>query len=341
MALPPLDALLSCHWDRISQPQPQRPAPRASRLATSRVRAQLNRPWMAKKGPYWVPIGGPDCGPFDTLDPRIHNEVTKIPETEMLDGQLANPFSAAMLLLVGLSTIAACFLSWRSPGLNWSRKNSDLAGWAALCGGLLLAPLAIVNRMEMGPIVWLFGAEGNDTGLIEYGTVAALATVLIASLSAARRHAGFQRWVFVLTGVCTLIVLGEEVSWGQWIVQWRSPEFFQENNLQSETNLHNFLPPRAFEVIYSAAGVIIFGLAIIFRFKPTLAGLGGLWPDFPVIVSLSTSPVAVPLFCLAATFMQHHMFQELSELVLFSAVAYGLVWGGGVVRVEKVHQPNT
>lgn len=257
----------------------------------------------------------------------------------MLDGQLANPFSAAMLLLLGLSTIAACFLSWRLPGLNWSRKRSDFAGWAALCGGLLLAPLAIVNRMEMGPIVWLFGAEGNDTGLVEYGTVMALATVFIASLSTARRHAGIQRWIFVLAGVFALIVLGEEISWGQWIVQWRSPEFFQENNLQSETNLHNFLPPTAFEILYSAAGVVIFSLAVILRFKPELARFAGLRPDFPVIGSLSASPVAVPLFCLAATFMQHHMFQELSELVLFSAVAYGLVWGGEAFRAGKVHQP--
>jgi hypothetical protein len=33
--------------------------------------------------------------------------------------------------------------------------------------------------------------------------------------------------------------LGEEISWGQHFINWQSFEFFVENNLQKETNIHN------------------------------------------------------------------------------------------------------
>jgi len=37
------------------------------------------------------------------------------------------------------------------------------------------------------------------------------------------------------------LAAGEEISWGQRIIGWESNEFFQENNKQDETNLHNII----------------------------------------------------------------------------------------------------
>ncbi len=42
--------------------------------------------------------------------------------------------------------------------------------------------------------------------------------------------------VFVLA---CLFLLGEETSYGQHFLGWQSPEYFQEHNLQEETNIHN------------------------------------------------------------------------------------------------------
>lgn len=48
------------------------------------------------------------------------------------------------------------------------------------------------------------------------------------------------RIFFALLGSACLYVLLEEISWGQRIFAFESPELFQQANLQGETNLHNF-----------------------------------------------------------------------------------------------------
>ena len=42
-----------------------------------------------------------------------------------------------------------------------------------------------------------------------------------------------------LAALCCFYVLGEEISWGQHILQWSTPEYWQALNDQNETNLHN------------------------------------------------------------------------------------------------------
>jgi hypothetical protein len=44
---------------------------------------------------------------------------------------------------------------------------------------------------------------------------------------------------FTLAALACLYVTGEEVSWGQHIWDWTTPEFWQGINDQEETNLHN------------------------------------------------------------------------------------------------------
>jgi hypothetical protein len=42
-----------------------------------------------------------------------------------------------------------------------------------------------------------------------------------------------------LAAICCIYVLGEEISWGQHILQWSTPEYWAAINDQGETNLHN------------------------------------------------------------------------------------------------------
>jgi len=44
---------------------------------------------------------------------------------------------------------------------------------------------------------------------------------------------------YLLLGILFLICFGEEVSWGQRVFQWMTPEWLKEINFQGETNLHN------------------------------------------------------------------------------------------------------
>lgn len=44
---------------------------------------------------------------------------------------------------------------------------------------------------------------------------------------------------FALAALCCFYVAGEEVSWGQHIWNWSTPEYWAQVNDQQETNLHN------------------------------------------------------------------------------------------------------
>lgn len=45
--------------------------------------------------------------------------------------------------------------------------------------------------------------------------------------------------IYLLLGILFLICFGEEVSWGQRVFHWMTPEWLKEINRQGETNLHN------------------------------------------------------------------------------------------------------
>jgi len=49
------------------------------------------------------------------------------------------------------------------------------------------------------------------------------------------------KWFFGLIALAGLYTYMEEISWGQRLFGFESPEFFAANNVQGETNLHNFL----------------------------------------------------------------------------------------------------
>ncbi len=49
-----------------------------------------------------------------------------------------------------------------------------------------------------------------------------------------------KKYIFYLIiGVSLLFLFFEEISWGQWIFKFNTPEYFIENNYQREFNIHN------------------------------------------------------------------------------------------------------
>jgi len=66
-----------------------------------------------------------------------------------------------------------------------------------------------------------------------------LLTAAVSCACAYRRE--YFRWFFGVLTLAALYVVLEEISWGQQLFNWRSPEFFLRNSLQGETNLHNLL----------------------------------------------------------------------------------------------------
>lgn len=89
----------------------------------------------------------------------------------------------------------------------------------------------------------LYARLVREDGLVEWLTAASLLfTAAVVAGNAVRARAG-KRWPWKLFQ-CLLVAglffgFGEEISWGQRLLGAESGEFFRNNNLQGETNLHN------------------------------------------------------------------------------------------------------
>jgi tetratricopeptide (TPR) repeat protein len=125
-----------------------------------------------------------------------------------------------------------------------------------------------------------------------------VAVLLLSGALALRRSP--DRWFYLTLTLAALYTAGEEISWGQRLLGFGSPEFFEDYNIQSETNLHNFFtgPEHTWTndlmKIVVAGGLIGFGVLypwLLDRgWSPArwVRGLGVpapplyLWPFFPV-----------------------------------------------------------
>jgi hypothetical protein len=79
------------------------------------------------------------------------------------------------------------------------------------------------------------------------------------------------RLLYVVFAFAALFVALEEISYGQHLFGWRSPEYFREHNLQGEVNLHNMLGSKPSKRMHMLADL---GTGIGFVALPCLLWLG-------------------------------------------------------------------
>ena len=83
----------------------------------------------------------------------------------------------------------------------------------------------------------------GEDGLVENIQVVLYAAALVMSFRVARRlRAADEKGIaamYLLLGVGFFFLVGEEVSWGQRVFGWITPETLREINRQQEINLHN------------------------------------------------------------------------------------------------------
>ena len=118
--------------------------------------------------------------------------------------------------------LAAVVLGWL--GNNWFPfESAERAAWSQRYAGFFL----------------------SESGIVEISTVVFLVAALVFAVPALRRaiaggHRLFTLWLLGLAAV-TLYFAGEEISWGQQVFGWATPDWYMEatDNRQGETNLHN------------------------------------------------------------------------------------------------------
>ncbi len=160
----------------------------------------------------------------------------------------------------------------------------------------------------------------------EWTQVFFFAATLIGSLSLIRYSSPYRPF-FVLLALACFYVVGEEISWGQRLFAFASPEFFQRHNLQQEVNLHNFLtgpvatwPKRIIEV---GLVVALVGYGLIY---PLLQRSGN-----RLAVWLADHGLPVPPFYLSPYFVTGALCEvrffsfneaEIAELLIAMALAF-------------------
>ena len=202
-----------------------------------------------------------------------------------VEPELARPFFGQPFNIyrVAIMALAVIFLLLASTN-GWLRANDDKAaspkltkllrvlGWVMPLLAILflviqlLAPDLAVNliRKESWPFY--------RTGI--FITAALQLVGIVAFVMVARKYVRQRNWLAMVTAILVAIVLfvmvGEELSWGQRIFGWATPDSFASINEQSETNLHNLATQVFQNTLYFGGWLLLIGLAF---WRQSLAGL--------------------------------------------------------------------
>lgn len=172
------------------------------------------------------------------------------------------------------------------------------------------------------PIGFLYATYENLYG--EWLQFSAFAGIAIYCFLIVKGRRAPRVWFWVLLGLAAFYTAMEEISWGQQIFGWRSSELFQKNNLQGETNLHNFFTGPYSTLIKDlltyalAGGMLAYGVIY-----PLLLGARlGIAQFVERLGVPAPSLCLLPFFLLAAYCeMSFHHFNEAELAELFVALA--------------------
>jgi hypothetical protein len=182
----------------------------------------------------------------------------------------------------------------------------------------VLVPITLYLWREDLAAPWLFGAETYDGGVVETVTAVGLILIGVLAVREAVVSRGLIRTAF-WSGVALFGVLafGEEASWGQHIFQWSATGAFATANLQAETNLHNFVSPRLYDIAYAVVGWGMILAAGLLSLRPLW--LAPLLRQPPLD---RRSVIRIALLVSAGALLQHELFEEMAEAVAILAFVF-------------------
>jgi hypothetical protein len=235
------------------------------------------------------------------------------------------------------------------PG-DHSPKQSGLFIFSTLGGGVVVLTFYLSNYfLPVRHRTCLYAEDALLEPLTFIFLMMAASRVCLAafSLEAWRKEqpgsdTGY-RWVvaaYVIIAGCLAFVGLEEVSWGQRVFGWETPQFLLEANFQNETNLHN-LSRSGLTLSYLFLSVMLGGLAIVTvtcqyrRWKHRLIRLVVPHPNLSILMGMTS----LVLVLAALEFGVEHTNECAEELVALLALSYSI----GIFKFEPLrsHFKNT
>ncbi|MBA3007590.1 MAG: hypothetical protein KKB91_14130 [Proteobacteria bacterium] len=160
----------------------------------------------------------------------------------------------------------------------------------------------------------------------EWTQVFFFAATLIGSLLLTRYTHPYRLFFAILALACFYVV-GEEISWGQRLFSFASPEFFQRHNLQQEVNLHNFLtgPTATWQKKIIEIGLVagLIGYGLIY---PLLQRNGNRLAQWLADHGLPVPPLYLSPYFITGALCEVRLFlfneAEIAELLIAMALAF-------------------
>jgi hypothetical protein len=181
---------------------------------------------------------------------------------------------------------------------------------------LVIAAGVTLQLFATGFYMFWFIAEG---GPVESATFAVLLLAGIVALRARPPRPWHRVWARRLLGVILLVAAGEELSWGQRLLDYEPPAFFMTHNEQREFNLHNLVPSLA-------AAAVGYGVVVAFLLTPFLSGLER-WLQGVGVPTPTRSDGAwvAGLLLLGVVVLPARKLEEIVEMLLAGAVLAALL----------------
>ena len=115
--------------------------------------------------------------------------------------------------------------------------------------------------------VWVFFKKSSlyhHEAFLEYVTVVflLLASILIFIGASRNRRMKYNLILLIIVGIVLFVLGMEEISWGQTLFNWHTPEVFATINTQNETNIHNIFN-HLFVPLYALVCMVI-GSVVLF-----------------------------------------------------------------------------
>ena len=178
-------------------------------------------------------------------------------------------------------------------------KKRELPSWLWLWFPLcILMLLFAVHLYDYKLVRHLIGEEG---GFIELATPLVLLPAIYAGIICFIKRSLFQNhliivWVMLVTLACVYFA-GEEVSWGQHLYSWQTPEAITAINDQYETNIHNISSwfdqkPRILLELWILIGGILLPVYCQVRKKTYTSDQWQFW-FWPTMICLPTAVLAI------------------------------------------------
>jgi hypothetical protein len=211
------------------------------------------------------------------------------------------------------------------PILPHARRVRRLIG--AGHGFVMAAGAALVARAHAAGTPELLRQWTREGGPVE--TAGALVLLIVAGYGLFRlvahpppgRAETFGLWGLT---VAAFLAAMEEISWGQHVWGFASPDFFLRHNRQRETNLHNLAPAELFGLATNIAvyAAFVFGPVLLHWVRPAAGPISRL-------KSLAPSVHNVLMFLAAMAFQAYFLWETAADTAAFCA---GLVAAALLIR---------